>query len=141
MKSFDSFEDLQDKPYDRAIEVPLNGNNLPWLPSLVAGKRAERQGVSLGEIMEGLTVLQKLEEADEGDDVQDMFKTLDTGVTALAKLVWYGYLTFKPDLDLDTVLQHIDFNNFSQLPIEQMVEKLQAEDPDSPNGEDSQKKG
>ena len=137
MSDFDSFDDLKQTPEEKALAVPIGGLELPWLPTVAAAERAESKGHALGDILDGLSALSELADADE-EQVGDMIDGFNDGMSALSRLVWYGFLTFEPDLDLRVVEQHIDQESVQDIPAAEMTDRLL---PDAEEAEGKPKEG
>jgi hypothetical protein len=139
MSEFGSFDALKESPKDKALPIPFAGTTLPWLVTIRATTIAENRDVQLGSILDGLSVLEKLDNMEEGDNLQDVFENLDKAYSSLAQLLWVGFLTFEPDLSLEMVENNITYQSMGELPVQKMANNLVPQDEELQSEEEGKK--
>jgi len=122
MSQFDSFDQITSSREERALTIEVSGLRFPWLVDGKAIEAARDQGHQLGDALDELSVLdQALEESADMSDVANHYGDI---YSAVAKLLWMGFVGFKTDLSLTDASGLVDASTISELPLEQMMDRI-----------------
>ena len=128
----DAFTEVQTTE-DRALTFEVAGHKVGWLVDGLAIERARDRGHELGEI---LSELQKLDEIEDAESVEEAANRFADMYPAVARLVWLGMLRFNEDTSYDAVLGIVDNDTIEDLPMGDMMDRIfPGEDEELPDGE------
>jgi hypothetical protein len=134
MSNFDSFDVLDAGPEERALPVSFGGRTFPWLPTPGAADIAARAGYELGDILDVLFRL--YEGGDEEKSPAEALNEMTDGQLAVSTLLWLGFLTFEPGLELSAVQRNLTMADVRDLPVADMMDEIFPDDPEAGEDED-----